>query len=213
MFFAVMQREKNFLKVIKMKFKDHYSLSVERLQNISTNLKYPVNQTPDIPTAQELRQDFQESLNCLQAFGEYLAERNRTIELNKRIQMAKKMLDAWNEETEKQVQDRLHTAKLQFRYFIEDEKRKWEKEIQSSVLESQDRATAMTDKKRTIHWQHENVKKILEMYSKYLSNLDQKLASLKKNALADTQNIYFQRLEDDYEKKIRIIQKYLINWR
>ncbi|BFK74991.1 hypothetical protein [Megasphaera elsdenii] len=196
-----------------MKLKDHYSLCIDNLKALTADLSYPASTTPDLPTIQEVQYDFQESLDCIQAFGDYLIERNSTKALKKQIHMAKRALDVWNEETEKQVQDRINTAEQRFQCFISEEKKKFEQELQQSVLETSNQAETMSDDNRKAHFQHQEVKKVLEMYRTYLSDLDKQLVSLKKDAAADVRNLYFQRLEDDYEKKVSKIQKCLTKWR
>lgn len=203
----------NFLKVMTMKLKDHYSLCIDKLKALTVDLSYPASMTPDLPTIQEVQHDFQESLDCIQAFGDYLIERNRTKALKKQIHTAQRALDVWNEETEKQMQDRLNTAEQRFQCFIAEEKKKFEQELQQSVLEAADQAETMRDNNRKVHFQHQEVQKVLEMYRTYLADLDKQLASLKKDAAADVRNLYFQRLEDDYEKKASKIQRYLMKWR
>lgn len=203
----------NFLKVMTMKLKDHYSLCIDNLKALTADLSYPASTTPDLPTIQEVQYDFQESLDCIQAFGDYLIERNSTKALKKQIHMAKRALDVWNEETEKQVQDRINTAEQRFQCFISEEKKKFEQELQQSVLETSNQAETMSDDNRKAHFQHQEVKKVLEMYRTYLSDLDKQLVFLKKDAAADVRNLYFQRLEDDYEKKVSKIQKCLTKWR
>ncbi|MFV0618791.1 hypothetical protein ACE418_12935 [Megasphaera sp. WILCCON 0056] len=196
-----------------MKLKDHYSLCIDNLKTLTADLSYPASTTPDLPTIQEVQHDFKESLDCIQAFGDYLIERNRTKALKKQIHTAQRALDVWNEETEKQVQDRLNTAEQRFQCFLAEEKKKFEQELQQSVLEASDQAETMSDDNRKAHFQHQEVKKVLEMYRTYLSDLDKQLVFLKKDAAADVRNLYFQRLADDYEKKASKIQKYLTKWR
>lgn len=111
------------------------------------------------------------------------------------------------------MQDRLNTAEQRFQCFIAEKKKKFEQELQQSVLEASDQAETMRDNNRKVHFQHQEVQKVLEMYRTYLSDLDKQLVSLKKDAAADVRNLYFQRLEDDYEKKTSKIQKYLTKWR
>lgn len=83
----------NFLKVMTMKLKDHYSLCIDKLKTLTADLSYPASTTPDLPTIQEVEHDFQESLDCIQAFGDYLIERNRTKALKKQIHTAQRALD------------------------------------------------------------------------------------------------------------------------
>ena len=104
----------NFLKVMRMKLKNHYSLCIDNLKTLTADLSYPASTTPDLPTIQEVQHDFQESLDCIQAFGDYLIERNRTKALKKQIHTAQRALDVWNEETEKQIQDRLKINERQY---------------------------------------------------------------------------------------------------
>lgn len=203
----------NFLKVMTMKLKDHYSLCIDNLKTLTADLSYSASTTLDLPTIQEVQYDFQESLDCIQAFGDYLIERNRTKALKKQIHTAQRALDVWNEETEKQMQDRLNTAEQRFQCFLTEGKKKFEQELQQSVFETLDQAETMSDDNRKAHFQHQEMQKVLEMYRTYLSDLDKQLVSLKKDAAADVRNLYFQRLEDDYEKKTSKIQKYLTKWR
>ena len=46
--------EGNFLKVMTMKLKDHYSLCIDKLKVLTADLSYPASTTPDLPTIQEV---------------------------------------------------------------------------------------------------------------------------------------------------------------
>lgn len=196
-----------------MKLKDHYSLHVEHLQSLEVDLPYPVSTAPNFPTVQTVQNDIEESLNLLQAFGNYLIERNRRRSLERQIRTAKKAIDSWYKEAEKQRQEKLHTAEVQFQCFIEDVKAKNENTLQAAILQARNQAETMKNQRYDTHSNYLMIKKILEYYKDYLTALDRQLDSLRENAAADVRNLYFQRLEDDYMKKLRIIQKYLAHWR
>lgn len=197
-----------------MKLKDHYSLYVEHLRFLNVDSpSSAASAVPVFPTVQAVQNDIGESLDLLEAFGNYLIERNRRKSLERRIRTAKKAVDSWYEENEKRRQEKLRTAEMQFQCFIEDVKAKNENELQKAILQACNQAETMKNEQYDAHSHYLLIQKVLEFYKGYLVDLNQQLNSLKTNAAADVQNLYFQRLEDDYMKKTRIIQKYLKYWR
>lgn len=208
-----MPKQQNFLKVVTMKLKDHYSLYVEHLQSLNADLPSFTNTIPNFPTVQEVQNDITTSLDILEAFGNYLIERNRSKSLERRVHTAEKAVDFWYETNEKERQERLHTAEVRFQSFIEEVKAKNRNELQQAIFEAHTQAKTMDNERYAAHSHYRVIREILENYKEYLVGLDQQLDSLKANASADVHNLYFQRLEDDYMKKIRKIQKYLKYWR
>lgn len=58
-----------------------------------------------------------------------------------------------------------------------------------------------------------NVRRILEIYKDYLDGLDKEIQRLNNDEHAVINRTQVQKLEDDFQKNYRLVQKYLTNWR
>lgn len=76
-----------------MRFKNHYSLTISKLDEIGSSVQMSTDVENQVPSLVDVQGHMNESYNLIKAVGEYFIQRNRTRELQKRVNTGKEVLD------------------------------------------------------------------------------------------------------------------------
>lgn len=196
-----------------MRFKNHYSLTISKLDEIGSSVQMSTDVENQVPSLVDVQGHMNESYNLIKAVGEYFIQRNRTRELQKRVNTGKEVLDNYLVEEEKRYDYLLSSAEKQFIFFVKNQKKRLDIVRQKQSLVNLNKANQAKADRSQEEQINNNVRRILEIYKDYLDGLDKEIQRLNNDEHAVINCTQVQKLEDDFQKNYRLVQKYLTNWR
>ena len=134
-------------------------------------------------------------------------------ELQKRVNTGKEVLDNYLVEEEKRYDYLLSSAEKQFIFFVKNQKKRLDIVRQKQSLVNLNQANQAKADRSQEEQINNNVRRILEIYKDYLDGLDKEIQRLNNDEHAVINRTQVQKLEDDFQKNYRLVQKYLTNWR
>jgi len=196
-----------------MRFKNHYSLTISKLDEIGSSVQMSTDVENQVPSLVDVQGHMNESYNLIKAVGEYFIQSNRTRELQKRVNTGKEVLDNYLVEEEKRYDYLLSSAEKQFIFFVKNQKKRLDIARQKQSLVNLNQANQAKADRSQEEQINNNVRRILEIYKDYLDGLDKEIQRLNNDEHAVINRTQVQKLEDDFQKNYRLVQKYLTNWR
>ena len=155
-----------------MRFKNHYSLTISKLDEIGSSVQMSTDVENQVPSLVDVQGHMNESYNLIKAVCEYFIQRNRTRELQKRGNTGKEVLDNYLVEEEKRYDYLLSSAEKQFIFFVKNQKKRLDIVRQKQSLVNLNQANQAKADRSQEEQINNNVRRILEIYKDYLDGLD-----------------------------------------
>lgn len=184
---------------------NRYSLYLDELAD-ENNANLPNMLSPGEKNLPELQYNQSGFLDCFDVIGgfcNYLVERSKTSQTIKQVNYAKKALDTWNKETEKQSAIALknHAAKLQI--YVQNQKAMMRVNSEKAILYCREVAETQgmaIDKQRR---NKELARKELETEIYVLNEINRQIKELEPLLVNKVDNAKYQQYQDYYAAALK----------
>ena len=193
-----------------MRVKDCYSLQVDELiEEVPTAENLPAHFGGGINPV-IVRGHYEESLNILKAFANYIVERNRTRDMAQQFAAAENALDARNTEARQQSEIILSNYAERLNKFLACKTQKLELETQRIEMESAAQVEQIQNARERESARIRELIRILEFYRSFLDEEQKFLAEFEVAPQKFmTRNKFYYQVKEDCRIKVKWIQNLL----
>lgn len=193
-----------------MRVKDSYSLCIDELlgeMTMTDNL--PAQYDAGI-TSNVVYGKCAESLNLIEALGNYIVERNRTKNLEKQFDAMKNALDSRNLEARHQSQIIINECAERLNNFLASERERLKIETQRIELESTAKVQQLQNDRERKSAEIQSIRKSLEYFGSILNEEQNLLDELKHSPQTFvTRNKFYYQVKEDHRIHLKWVQQLL----